>query len=577
MPEAIYDHVIVGGGTAGCLLANRLSADPRRRVLLLEAGPADNYHWIHIPVGYLYCIGNPRTDWLYQTDADAGLNGRQLRYPRGRTLGGCSSINGMIYMRGQSRDYDGWAAATGSDDWAWRQVLPYFLLHEDHHGGASELHGAQGTLPAVLRGQADGDRDDAYLQSLRARGAGSEWRVEKQRLRWDILDAFARAAEQAGIAATPDFNRGSNEGVGYFEVNQRAGWRWNTAKAFLRPAQGRPNLSIQVGAQVQRLRLQADADGAMRCTGLRYWNGRESVEVRARHEVVLSAGSIGTPQILQLSGIGPGAHLHEQGVAVLHELPGVGENLQDHLQIRAVFKVQKVSTLNVLANSLLGKARIGLEYAVNRSGPMSMAPSQLGAFARSDPSRAWPNLQYHVQPLSLDAFGEPLHGFPAFTASVCNLNPTSRGRVRIRSPRFEDAPSIAPQYLSTEEDRQVAAQSLRLTRRIVAQPALAAYQPQEWKPGTQYQTDEELARLAGDIATTIFHPVGTTKMGRDDDPMAVVDARLRVRGVRGLRVVDAGVMPTITSGNTNSPTLMIAERAAQWIAQDALREEAALT
>lgn len=569
MPEAIYDHVIVGGGTAGCLLANRLSADPRRRVLLLEAGPADNYHWIHIPVGYLYCIGNPRTDWLFQTDADAGLNGRQLRYPRGRTLGGCSSINGMIYMRGQSRDYDGWAAATGSDAWAWRHTLPYFLLHEDHHGGAAELHGAQGTMPAVLRGDAEGARDDAYLQSLRARGAGGEWRVERQRLRWDILDAFAKAAEQAGIAATPDFNRGNNEGVGYFEVNQRAGWRWNTAKAFLRPAKERANLSIQVGAQVQRLRLQSDPDGGMRCTGLQYWNGRESVVVKARHEVILSAGSIGTPQILQLSGIGPGAWLAEHGVSVLHELPGVGENLQDHLQIRAVFKVQKVSTLNVLANSLLGKARIGLEYAVNRSGPMSMAPSQLGAFARSEPQRAWPNLQYHVQPLSLDAFGEPLHGFPAFTASVCNLNPTSRGRVRIRSPRFDEAPSIAPNYLSTEEDRLVAAQSLRLTRRIVEQPAMAPYQPQEWKPGTQYQTDDELARLAGDIATTIFHPVGTTKMGRDDDPMAVVDARLRVRGVRGLRVVDAGVMPTITSGNTNSPTLMIAERAAQWIAEDA--------
>ncbi|WP_046111600.1 GMC family oxidoreductase [Aquincola tertiaricarbonis] len=577
MPEALYDHVIVGGGTAGCLLANRLSADPRRRVLLLEAGPADNYHWIHIPVGYLYCIGNPRTDWLYQTDADAGLNGRQLRYPRGRTLGGCSSINGMIYMRGQSRDYDGWAAATGSDAWAWRNTLPYFLLHEDHHGGADALHGAAGTMPAVLRGQAQGARDDAYLQSLRARGAGGEWRVERQRLRWDILDAFARAAEQAGIAPTPDFNRGSNEGVGYFEVNQRAGWRWNTAKAFLRPAKERPNLSIQVGAQVQRLVLQADGDGTMRCTGLRFWNGRESVTVKARHEVILSAGSIGTPQILQLSGIGPGAWLAQHGVNVLHALPGVGENLQDHLQIRAVFKVQKVSTLNVLANSLLGKARIGLEYAVNRSGPMSMAPSQLGAFARSDPQREWPNLQYHVQPLSLDAFGEPLHGFPAFTASVCNLNPTSRGRVRIRGPRFDEAPSIAPNYLSTEEDRQVAAQSLRLTRRIVAQPAMAPYQPQEWKPGTQYQTDDELARLAGDIATTIFHPVGTTRMGRDDDPMAVVDARLRVRGVRGLRVVDAGVMPTITSGNTNSPTLMIAERAAQWIAEEAVRHETLTT
>ncbi|MEF7613622.1 GMC family oxidoreductase N-terminal domain-containing protein [Aquincola sp. MAHUQ-54] len=571
--QVTYDHVIVGGGTAGCLLANRLSADPQRRVLLIEAGPPDNYHWIHIPVGYLYCIGNPRTDWLYQTDPDAGLNGRQLRYPRGRTLGGCSSINGMIYMRGQSRDYDGWAAATGSDDWAWRSVLPYFLLHEDYHGGAQPLHGAQGTMPALLQADANGGAGDAhgnaYLQSLRARGAGGEWRVERQRLRWDILDAFSQAAQQAGIAASFDFNQGNNEGVGYFEVNQRSGWRWNTAKAFLRPARGRRNLDVWVNSQVQRLLVDTDADGMPRCSGLVLWNGREAVTVHAHHEVILAAGSIGTPQLLQLSGIGPGALLRQHGIEVRHDLPGVGENLQDHLQIRAVFKVEQVPTLNVLASSLAGKARIGLEYALKRSGPMSMAPSQLGAFARSDAGREWPNLEYHVQPLSLDAFGEPLHAFPAFTASVCNLNPTSRGRVRIRSPRVEDAPSIAPQYLSTDEDRRVAAESLRLTRRIVAQPALAKYKPVEWKPGTQYQTDDELARLAGDIATTIFHPVGTTKMGRESDPMAVVDARLRVLGVRGLRVVDAGVMPSITSGNTNSPTLMIAERAAQWIAEAA--------
>jgi choline dehydrogenase len=570
--EPIYDYVIVGGGTAGCLLANRLSADPGCRVLLLEAGPADNYHWIHIPVGYLYCIGNPRTDWLYQTEPDVGLNGRSLRYPRGRTLGGCSSINGMIYMRGQTRDYDDWASTVGSEDWAWRNVLPYFMLHEDHHGGATPLHGAQGTVPALLLGHVRGDiaaaHNRSYMQSLCDTGAGGEWRVERQRLRWDILDAFAQAAQQAGIAAVADFNRGNNEGVGYFEVNQRRGWRWNTVKAFLRPVRGRPNLEVRLRAQAQKLLFASDADAKYRCTGVAIWNGGETTIVRARREVILSAGSIGTPQILQLSGIGPAPLLQQHGIDVLQHLPGVGENLQDHLQIRAVFKVENASTLNVLAGSYLGKARIGLEYLFKRSGPMSMAPSQLGAFVRSDPGRDWPNLQYHVQPLSLDAFGEPLHAFSAFTASVCNLNPTSRGSVRIRSARFEDAPAIVPNYLSTEEDRHVAAASLRLTRRIVAQPALERYRPVEWKPGTHYQTDDELVRLAGDIATTIFHPAGTTKMGRDSDPTAVVDARLRVRGVRALRVVDAGVMPTITSGNINSPTLMIAERAAQWIAEE---------
>ncbi len=541
MSDTTFDYIIIGAGTAGCLLANRLSADPSKRVLLIEAGGRDDYHWIHIPVGYLYCIGNPRTDWLYFTEPDAGLNGRQLRYPRGKTLGGCSSINGMIYMRGQSRDYDQWARATGDASWTWDQCLPYFKRHEDHHRGADALH-----------------------------GAGGEWRVERQRLRWDVLDAFAEAAVQAGIPRTDDFNRGSNEGVGYFEVNQKAGWRWNTAKAFLRPTcYGRPNFELWTRAQVARLVLQRQPDGTQRCTGAQVWTGDEMVTVEAAREVLLCAGSIGSPQILQLSGIGAGALLRQHGIEPLHELPGVGENLQDHLQIRAVFKVQGVQTLNTLANSLVGKAKIGLEYALRRSGPMSMAPSQLGAFTRSDPGREWPNIEYHVQPLSLDAFGEPLHGFDAFTASVCNLNPTSRGWVRIRSPRFEDAPQIAPNYLSTDEDRQVAADSLRVTRRIAAQPALAKYRPQEWKPGPQYETDEDLARLAGDIATTIFHPVGTTRMGEDGDPQAVLDSRLRVRGVAGLRVVDAGAMPTITSGNTNSPTLMMAERAAEWVVRDA--------
>jgi choline dehydrogenase len=568
MDHLTFDTIIVGAGTAGCLLANRLSADPARRVLLIEAGQADNYHWIHIPVGYLYCIGNPRTDWLFQTEPDAGLNGRRLRYPRGKALGGCSSINGMIYMRGQARDYDQWATLTGDANWTWANSLPFFKLHEDHHGGGDALHGAKGHVPEGVWS----DRS-AYGHSLRQRSAGGEWRVERQRLRWDVLDAFAQAAQQAGIPATIDFNRGSNEGVGYFEVNQKSGWRWNTAKAFLRPhCMQRPNFTLWTGRQVSQLLLQTEPDGSQRCLGACVWNGREMLTVHARREVVLSAGAIGSPHILQLSGIGPGPLLREQGVEVKVDLPGVGANLQDHLQIRTVFKVQGVNTLNTLASSLWGKAQIGLEYLMKRSGPMSMAPSQLGAFTRSDPAQPWPNIEYHVQPLSLEAFGEPLHPFPAITASVCNLNPTSRGTVHLRSPRFEDAPAIAPNYLHTSADQQVAVDSLRLTRRIAAQPALARFHPQEYKPGVQFQSDDELVRLAGDIATTIFHPVGTTAMGRDGDPMAVLDSHLRVRDgrggtVRGLRVVDAGAMPTITSGNTNSPTLMVAEQAARWLLQ----------
>jgi choline dehydrogenase len=535
-----FDHIVVGAGTAGCLLANRLSADPKRQVLLLEAGGGDQYAWIHIPVGYLYCIGNPRTDWLYQTQPVPGLNGRQLRYPRGKVLGGCSSINGMIYMRGQSRDYDHWAALTGETAWCWKDSLPVFRAHEDHWRGPTPLH-----------------------------GAGAEWRVERQRLRWDILEAFAAAAQQAGIPAMDDFNQGSNEGVGYFEVNQRKGVRWNTTKAFLKPVRHRPNLRIITGAQVQRLLFRRDADGVVRCCGVQWQPPRgQPMAASAQRGVVMAAGAVGTPQLLQLSGVGSPTLLQQHGIEVQHALEGVGENLQDHLQIRAVFGVQGVTTLNTLAHSPLGKLRMGLEYVFKRSGPMSMAPSQLGAFTRSSPDQTWPNIQYHVQPLSLPAFGEPLDRFDALTASVCNLNPTSRGHVRIASADPKAPPHIQPNYLSTEQDRQVAADSLRVTRRIVAQPALAAYQPREIKPGAHVTSDDDLARLAGDIGTTIFHPVGTCRMGRDADPLAVVGPRLAVRGIRGLHIADASVMPTITSGNTNSPTLMIAERAARWLLED---------
>ena len=573
MNDSTFDYIIIGAGTAGCLLANRLSADASKRVLLIEAGKRDDYHWIHIPVGYLYCIGNPRTDWLYETEAAEGLNGRTLRYPRGKVLGGCSSINGMIYMRGQSRDYNQWAAITDDPQWRWDQCLPYFKFHEDHHQGATETHGAQGVPAALLNPQAHDDAASAeYFRILKARKAGGEWRIEKQRLSWGVLDAFAQAAQQAGVPASADFNQGNNEGVGYFEVNQKSGWRWNTAQAFLRPTcYGRPNFELWTQAQVAKLVIETDADGGKRCTGVKVWDGHQLVTATATREVALSAGSIGSAQILQLSGIGAANSLKQNGVEVTHDLPGVGANLQDHLQIRSVYKVKHAKTLNTLANSWWGKAKIGLEYAMSRSGPMSMAPSQLGAFTKSDPAREWANIQYHVQPLSLDAFGEPLHKFPAITASVCNLNPSSRGSVTLKSPDFKVPPAIAPNYLSTEEDRKVAADSLRVTRRIMSQPAMAAFEPEEFKPGVQYQSDEELAKLAGDIASTIFHPVGTTRMGREDDPMAVVNSHLQVRGVRGLRVVDAGVMPNITSGNTNSPTLMIAEKAAHWMAKDAQR------
>jgi choline dehydrogenase len=554
MSTSSYDYIICGAGTAGCLLANRLSADRSKRVLLIEAGGDDNYHWIHIPVGYLYCIGNPRTDWLYSTDAEPGLNGRQLRYPRGKVLGGSSSINGMIYMRGQARDYDGWGAGDGhgtNPGWSWAECLPHFLKHEDHHSGANAWHAAPGF-------DASGAR------------SGGEWRVEKQRLHWDILDAFAQAAQQAGIPASADFNRGDNEGVGYFEVNQRRGIRWNATKGFLRPVLSRTNLELRTGAQITRVLFAPGAQG-LRASGVE-WRDRADgapMQASATGEVLLCTGAVGTPQLLQLSGIGAPALLQAHGIAPVVALPGVGENLQDHLQIRAVFQVDGVQTLNTMVQSWWGKALIGLEYALRRSGPMSMAPSQLGAFTRSAPQRPHPDLEYHVQPLSLDAFGQPLHAFNAFTASVCNLNPTSRGQVRIRSGDAAVAPSIAPHYLSTDDDRRIAAESLRLTRRIVAMPALSPFKPREVKPGVQFQNDAELARLAGDIGTTIFHPVGTAKMGPAGDPSSVVDAELRVHGVQGLRVVDASVMPTITSGNTNAPVLMIAERAAEWIARSA--------
>jgi len=533
-----YDYVIVGAGTSGCVLANRLSRNPDHKILLIEAGGRDDYLWIHIPVGYLYCIDNPRTDWLFRTEADPGLGGRALIYPRGKVLGGSSSINGMIYMRGQAGDYDRWAELSADASWRWDNVLPVFKRSEDHHGGESGIH-----------------------------GAGGEWRVERQRLSWEILDAFRQAAAQTGIAPVVDFNGGDNAGCAYFEVNQRRGIRLNTARAFLKPAATRPNLTIMTGCHVERLLLEDTEQGVV-CRGVRFTGGGKAFTASARRETLLAAGAIGSPHILQLSGIGPAALLHTHGIAPKVDLPGVGENLQDHLQLRMVYRITGARSLNTTAATWYGKAKIGLQYLFTQSGPMSMAPSQLGAFARSDPDQATPNLQYHVQPLSLEKFGDPLHGFPAFTASVCNLRPTSRGHVRIASSDSHAAPKITPNYLSTPQDRKVAADALSLTRRIVGAPALAKYRPEEFKPGPHYRSEEQLAEAAGLIGTTIFHPVGTCRMGSVDDPLAVVDSRLRVRGVRGLRVVDASIMPCITSGNTNSPTLMIAEKTAGHILEE---------
>ena len=533
--EGEYDYVIVGAGSAGCVLANRLSADAKNRVLLLEAGGRDNWIWFHIPVGYLFAIGNPRSDWMFKTEAVPGLNGRALNYPRGKVIGGSSSINAMIYMRGQSADYDHWRQL-GLTGWGWDDVLPFFKQHENHFLGASEHH-----------------------------AVGGEWRIEHPRVRWDLLDAFRTAAEEAGIKRIVDFNTGDNEGSAPYHVNQQRGRRWSTARGFLKPALNRSNLRLETGCLVEGVTF----DGK-RASDVRYRQNGESKIARCRGEVILAAGSIGSIQILQLSGVGPAAHLNEFGIPVVLDKPGVGENLQDHLQLRMIYKVSGVKTLNQMYASLFGRAQIFADYALRRRGPLTMAPSQLGIVTRSDPKRERANIQFHVQPLSLDRFGEPLHTFPAFTSSVANIHPTSRGFVRLRSTDPADKPVIQPNYLSTDEDKRVAADSLRVTRRIVSQPALKSFRPVEFLPGEAVGNDDaSLAKAAGDIGTTIFHPVGTAKMGRDSDPMAVVDERLRIIGLDGIRVVDASVMPTITSGNTNSPTIMIAEKGAAMIREDA--------
>ena len=530
-----FDYIVVGAGTAGCIVANRLSADPGKRVLLLEAGGRDNWIWFHIPVGYLFAIGNPRSDWMFRTEAEPGLNGRALGYPRGKVIGGSSAINAMISMRGQAADYDHWRQL-GLPGWGWDDVLPAFKRLEDHFLGASEHH-----------------------------GVGGGWRIEPPRIAWQVLDAVADAAVQMGVPRTPDFNTGDNEGVGYFHVNQKSGRRWSSARGFLKPVLSRPNLRLETGVEADRLLLEHG-----RAIGVAFRQGGEMVEARAKGEVILCAGSIGSIQVLHRSGIGPGEWLQPLGIDVALDLPGVGRNLQDHLQQRAIYKVHGIRTLNETYYSLPRRAWMGIDYALRRRGPLTMAPSQLGIFTRSTESKERADIEFHVQPLSLDKFGEPLHRFPAITVAACNLRPSSRGTLRIGSRDIGAAPRIAPNYLSTDEDRQVAADAIRVTRRLMRQPALQAYRPEEYLPGPQVGDDDaSLARAAGDIGTTIFHPVGTAKMGLASDPSAVVDERLRLFGITGLRVVDASIMPTITSGNTNTPTAMIAEKGASYILQDA--------
>ena len=534
--ESNFDYIIVGAGTAGCVLANRLSADPKNRVLLIEAGKKDDYFWIDIPVGYLYTIGNPRTDWCYKTEPDPGLNGRSIGYARGKVLGGCSSINAMIYMRGQKTDFDYWKSL-GNSGWGWDDVLPIFKMSEDYQHGADEFH-----------------------------GSGGEMRVEERRVNWEILDAWRDAAAECGIPKIKEFNRGDNFGNAYFQMNQRKGVRWSATKAYLRPVQSRSNLTILTNTHVEQIKLD-DSDNGLRAVGIKVQRGKEDSEYfSSEKEIILSAGTVGSPQILQLSGIGPETLLNQNNIPLLADLPGVGENLHDHLQVRSVYRVENTITLNQKAKTLFGKASMGLEYFLFKTGPLTMPPSQLGAFAKSDPQQKTANIEWHVQPLSLEKFGDPLHTFNAITPSVCNLRPTSRGNVQIKSSDPMDYPAIRLNYLSTIADEKVAVEGLRLTRKIMSAKALQEFNPQEWKPGLEIQSEEQLLESARDLGTTIFHPVGTCKMG--NDKLAVVNDRLQVHGVKSLRVIDASIMPQITSGNTNAPTVMIAEKGAEFILQD---------
>jgi choline dehydrogenase len=525
-----YDYIIVGAGSAGCVLANRLSANPGHRVLLLEAGGSDLNPWIHIPVGYFKTMHNPATDWCYLTEPDKGIADRRLQWPRGKVLGGSSSLNGLLYVRGQAQDYDRWAEL-GNQGWSFADVLPYFKKSEDQERGADAYH-----------------------------GAGGPQKVSDLRLRRPIADLFIQAARQVGIPFNPDYNGADQEGVGYFQQTAYKGFRWSTAKSFLRPARKRKNLTVITRAQTTRVTF----DG-QRATGVEYQHKGQKRQAYAACEVLLSAGAINSPQLLQLSGVGAKALLGKLDIPLVHDLPGVGENLQDHLQIRLVYKTSQ-RTLNDEVNNWWKRAWVGIRYALTRTGPLTLAASQVAIFTRSNPAVERPDIQFHFQPLSADKPGEGAHKFSAFTSSVCQLRPYSRGNVLIKSKDPFIYPAIFPNYLSDKRDQQVVIDAIKVARSISQAPALQPHIKDEYVPGWQYQTDAELLQAAREYSQTIYHPVGTCKMG--SDAMAVVDEKLRVQGVQGLRVVDASIMPEIVSGNTNAPTIMIAEKAADMILQN---------